>query len=52
MTITPETMQFPINPATGEQLSVPWAGVTISKTHFSWRQLAFATGARQHRLSC
>ncbi len=48
MTITPATHAISINPATGEQLSVqPWLALTISKTHFSWRQQAFATGARQ-----
>ena len=45
MTITPATHAISINPATGEQLS--GLALTISKTHFSWRQQAFATGARQ-----
>lgn len=48
MTITPATHAISINPATGEQLSVlPWAGADDIETHFSWRQQAFATGARQ-----
>ena len=45
MTITPATHAISINPATGEQFYV--LPLMISKTHFSWRQQAFATGARQ-----
>ncbi|UIV48232.1 hypothetical protein H6S10_12945 [Escherichia coli] len=48
MTITPATHAISINPATVNNfLCCRGLALTISKTHFSWRQQAFATGARQ-----
>ncbi|MFP1454522.1 hypothetical protein ACLB1O_09580 [Escherichia coli] len=48
MTITPATHAISIRMAPQVNSSVlRGLALTISKTHFSWRQQAFATGARQ-----